>query len=96
MNSTFINESGLYSAIIGSKLPTAKAFKHWVPIARLTNIRKLPISSCLDVRRFGSFWTTFMPWRGTVKEYCFSITIIYFLKEYCNTFGKITFAKCYL
>lgn len=25
-----INESGLYSLILGSKLPTAKQFKHWV------------------------------------------------------------------
>ena len=27
---TLINESGLYSLILGSKLPTAKQFKHWV------------------------------------------------------------------
>ena len=27
---TFINESGLYSLIISSKLPSAKQFKHWV------------------------------------------------------------------
>ena len=27
---TIINESGLYSLILGSKLPTAKQFKHWV------------------------------------------------------------------
>lgn len=28
--STFINESGLYSLIFGSKLETAKQFKKWV------------------------------------------------------------------
>ena len=27
---TVINESGLYSLILSSKLPTAKQFKHWV------------------------------------------------------------------
>lgn len=36
----FINESGLYSLIIGSKLPTAKRFKHWVTSEVLPAIRK--------------------------------------------------------
>lgn len=27
---TLINESGLYSLVLSSKLPTAKKFKHWV------------------------------------------------------------------
>ncbi|MEY8257023.1 phage antirepressor KilAC domain-containing protein [Erysipelotrichaceae bacterium 66-17] len=35
-----INESGLYSLIIGSKLPTAKRFKHWVTSEVLPAIRK--------------------------------------------------------
>lgn len=35
-----INESGLYSLIFGSKLPTAKKFKHWVTSEVLPNIRK--------------------------------------------------------
>lgn len=30
MKSLFINESSLYSAIIGSKLESATRFKHWV------------------------------------------------------------------
>lgn len=29
-NQTVINESGLYSLILSSKLPKAKEFKHWV------------------------------------------------------------------
>ena len=29
-NTLFINESGLYSLILSSKLPQAKAFKRWV------------------------------------------------------------------
>lgn len=37
---TIINESGLYSLILGSKLPTAKRFKHWVTSEVLPSIRK--------------------------------------------------------
>ena len=39
-NMTVINESGLYSLILGSKLPTAKEFKHWVTSEVLPSIRK--------------------------------------------------------
>lgn len=35
-----INESGLYSLILSSKLPTAKKFKHWVTHEVLPAIRK--------------------------------------------------------
>ena len=35
-----INESGLYSLILQSKLPTARAFKHWVTAEVLPSIRK--------------------------------------------------------
>ena len=37
---TIINESGLYSLILSSKLPTAKKFKHWVTSEVLPSIRK--------------------------------------------------------
>lgn len=37
---TIINESGLYSLILSSKLPTAKQFKHWVTSDVLPAIRK--------------------------------------------------------
>ena len=40
MKSTIINESGLYAAIIGSKLPKAKKFKRWVTSEVLPAIRK--------------------------------------------------------
>ncbi len=39
-NMTVINESGLYSLILGSKLPQAKEFKHWVTSEVLPAIRK--------------------------------------------------------
>ena len=37
---TIINESGLYSLILSSKLPQAKAFKHWVTSEVLPQIRR--------------------------------------------------------
>ena len=37
---TVINESGLYSLILSSKLPSAKKFKHWVTSEVLPSIRK--------------------------------------------------------
>lgn len=39
-NLTIINESGLYSLILSSKLPTAKKFKHWVTSEVLPSIRE--------------------------------------------------------
>lgn len=40
MKSIIINESGLYNAIFGSKLPSAKQFKKWVTSDVLPTIRK--------------------------------------------------------
>ena len=37
---TIINESGLYSLILSSKLPNAKKFKHWITAEVLPSIRK--------------------------------------------------------
>lgn len=39
-NQTVINESGLYSLILSSKLPSAKKFKRWVTSEVLPTIRK--------------------------------------------------------
>lgn len=39
-NMVIINESGLYALIFGSKLPSAKRFKHWVTSEVLPSIRK--------------------------------------------------------
>lgn len=39
-NQTVINESGLYSLVLSSKLPTAKNFKHWITSEVLPAIRK--------------------------------------------------------
>lgn len=37
---TFINESGVYALIFGSKLPQAKAFKRWITHEVIPSIRK--------------------------------------------------------
>ena len=37
---TIINESGLYSLILSSKLPNAKLFKHWITADVIPSIRK--------------------------------------------------------
>ena len=39
-NKTIINESGLYSLTLSSKLPSAKKFKHWVTAEVLPSIRR--------------------------------------------------------
>ena len=39
-NSVVINESGLYALIFGSKLESAKRFKHWVTSEVLPSVRK--------------------------------------------------------
>ena len=39
-NAVIINESGLYSLILSSKLPNAKKFKHWVTAEVLPTIRR--------------------------------------------------------
>lgn len=39
-NAVIINESGLYSLVLSSKLPSARRFKHWVTSEVLPSIRK--------------------------------------------------------
>lgn len=39
-DTTLINESGVYALIFGSKLPTARKFKHWVTAKVLPAIRR--------------------------------------------------------
>ena len=39
-NVVFINEAGLYSLVLSSRLPAARAFKHWIPSEVIPSIRK--------------------------------------------------------
>ena len=46
-----INESGLYSLILSSKMPKAKAFKHWVTSEVLPAIRKNGVYESVKARQ---------------------------------------------
>lgn len=48
---TIINESGLYSLIMSSKLPNAKQFKRWVTSEVLPAIRKTGTYGELDIQK---------------------------------------------
>lgn len=48
-NSWFINESGLYSLVLKSKLPTAKKFQRWVTSEVLPSIRKTGGYSTVEI-----------------------------------------------
>lgn len=53
-NTLCINESGLYSLILLSKLPKAKEFKHWVTSEVLPSIRKTGSYGQLDIQQIVS------------------------------------------
>lgn len=48
-NEIIINESGLFSLILSSKLPAAKEFKHWVTSEVLPSIRKRGVYATDDM-----------------------------------------------
>lgn len=48
---TYVNESGLYALILGSKLESAREFKHWVTSDVLPSIRKHGVYMVDDVLR---------------------------------------------
>ena len=46
----FVNESGLYSLVLSSKLETAKKFKRWITSEVLPSIRKYSYYKMIDLR----------------------------------------------
>lgn len=48
-NMTIINESGLYALVFGSRLDSAKRFKHWVTSEVLPTIRKYKVYATDDM-----------------------------------------------
>lgn len=62
-----INESGLYSLILSSKLPTAKKFKRWITS-----------ESLLSVRKHGAYMTDFKQDKGN----CIIERLYYFLQSF--------------
>ena len=46
----FVNESGLYSLVLSSKLETAKKFKRWITLVVLPSVRKYGYYRIIDLR----------------------------------------------
>lgn len=97
---TFINESGLYSLILSSKLPNAKKFKRWVTSEVLPAIRKsghyeapayTPKSTSV-----GEVVNLIKITRQTMKEQGAAPTdIAQAVKEICEQFG-INLPQCFV
>lgn len=68
---TVINESGLYSLILSSKLPNAKKFKHWVTSEVLPIIRK----TGGYVNNDNLFIDTYLPFADESTKLLFSTTL---------------------
>ena len=68
---TVINESGLYSLILSSKLPTAKKFKHWVTSEVLPTIRKTGGYISND----DAFISTYLPFADDQTKMLFKSTL---------------------
>ena len=69
-NMIIINESGLYSLILSSKLPTARAFKRWVTSEVLPAIRKTGeyATPTVQQKRLGEVNSAARIIRQTLKE----------------------------
>lgn len=68
---TVINESGLYALIFGSKLESAKRFKHWVTSEVLPTIRK----TGGYVNNDDLFINTYLPFADDSTKLLFSTTL---------------------
>ena len=66
-----INESGLYSLILSSKLPSAKEFKHWVTSEVIPTIRK----TGGYVNNDELFINTYLPFADEQTKLLFSTTL---------------------
>lgn len=66
-----INESGLYSLILSSKLPTAKQFKHWITSEVLPTIRK----TGGYIANENNFIETYLPFADENTKALFRLTL---------------------
>lgn len=69
---TFINESGVYSLTFGSKLESAKRFKHWVTSEVLPTIRK----TGGYVHNDDLFISTYLPFADEATKALFRTTLL--------------------
>lgn len=72
-NFTIINESGLYSLILSSKLPSAKEFKHWVTSEVLPSIRKT--GGYVNPSQSDLFLDTYLPFADQNTRLLFKTTL---------------------
>lgn len=72
-NTTIINESGLYSLIFSSKLPSAKEFKHWVTAEVLPSIRKT--GGYVNPSQSDLFLNTYLPFADQNTRLLFKTTL---------------------
>lgn len=68
-----INESGLYSLILSSKLPSAKEFKHWVTAEVLPSIRKT--GGYVNPSQSDLFLDTYLPFADQNTRLLFKTTL---------------------
>ena len=68
-----INESGLYSLILSSKLPSAKDFKHWVTSEVLPSIRKT--GGYVNPSQSDLFLDTYLPFADQNTRLLFKTTL---------------------
>lgn len=100
MKSILINESGLYAAILGSQLPSAKKFKRWVTSEVLPTIRK---SGAYAVQGYqpkatsvGEVVNLINMTRKSMKEQgCDPREIAIAVKQICDQFG-IHLPDCFI
>lgn len=97
---TFINESGLYSLILSSKLPKAKKFKRWVTKEVLPAIRKVghyeAPGYAPKATSVGEVVNLIKITRETMKEQGASPTdIAKAVKEICEQFG-VNLPQCFI
>lgn len=99
-NMTIINESGLYSLILSSKLPNAKKFKRWVtsevlPAIRKTGHYEIP-GYAPKATSIGEVVNLIKITRQTMKEQGASPTdIAKAVKEICEQFG-VNLPQCFI
>ena len=70
---TIINESGLYSLILSSKLSSAKEFKHWVTAEVLPSIRKT--GGYVNPSQSDLFLNTYLPFADQNTRLLFKTTL---------------------
>ena len=97
---TIINESGLYSLILSSKLPNAKKFKRWVtgevlPALRKTGHYEMP-GYAPKATSIGEVVNLIKVTRQTMKDQgCTPTEIAQAVKEICGQFG-VTLPQCFI